>query len=160
MPAFRGWATISVTRHTWIPSAKEARRGMLFLTLDCGRKVTLASFDYTRTYAGLLEGRPDTEMNARIIERQLTARDESWGRRKTYLFPPVIDNRDPAYPVLPPACLRAWVWCNDPIDPAFMGSELVIVWFADECHAELIADVVFRAIRGLPWEQLAEDFDL
>jgi hypothetical protein len=40
-----------------------------------------------------------------------------------------------------------------------MGSELVVVWFADECHAEPIVDVVFRAVRALPWEQLAADFD-
>jgi hypothetical protein len=132
---------------------------MLSLTLDCGRRVTLDAFDYAHTYAGLLEGRPNAEMNARIIERELTERDGSWGRRKTHLIPPVIDDRDPAHPVLPSVCLRAWVWCNDPIDPAFMGSALVVVWFADECHAEPIADVVFRAIRGLPWEQLAEDFD-
>jgi hypothetical protein len=132
---------------------------MLSLTLDCGRQVTLDAFDYKRTYLGLLEGRPDAEMNARIIERALDEREGSWGLRKTHLIPPVIDERDPEHPVMPPACLRAWVWCNDPIDPAFMGSALVVVWFADECHADTIADVVFRAIRGLPWEQLAEDFD-
>ena len=131
---------------------------MLPLTLDCGRRVFLHAFDYARTYAGLLEGRPNAKINAGIIKRELTKRDGSWGRRKTYLIPPVIDDSDPVHPVLPPVCLRAWVWCNDPIDPAFMGSHLDVVWFADECHAEPIADVVFRAIRGLPWERLAEDF--
>src|SRR5262249_6861667 len=134
----------------------EARHNMLSLMLDCGRRVTVDAFDYARTYAGLLEGRPNAEMNARIIERELTDRAGSGARRKPHLIPPVIDARDPAHPVLPPVCLRAWVWCNDPIDPAFMGSALVVVWFADECHAEPIADVVFRAIRGLPWEQFAE----
>ena len=132
---------------------------MLSLTLDCGRQVYLDAFDYAHTYAGLLEGRPNAETNARIIERLLAERDGSWGQRKTYLIPPVVDDRDPAHPVLPSTCLRAWVWCNDPIDPAFMGSNLVVVWFADECHAEPIADVVFRAVRGLPWGKLAENFD-
>jgi hypothetical protein len=45
---------------------------MLSMTLDCGRRVTLDAFDYARTYAGLLEGRPNAEINARIIERELT----------------------------------------------------------------------------------------
>ena len=132
---------------------------MLSLTLDCGRRVWVDAFDYKRTYISLLEGRPSAEINAGIIARALTERDSSWGRRKTHLIPPVIDDSDPKHPILPVACLRAWVWCNDPIDPVFMGSELVVVWFADECHAEPIADVVFRAIRGLPWDQLAEDFN-
>jgi hypothetical protein len=96
---------------------------MLSLTLDCGRRVTLDAFDYSRTYAGLLEGRPNAEMNARIIERALAK--GSWGQRKTHLIPPVIDERDPEHPVMPPACLRAWLWCNDPIDPAFQGPALV-----------------------------------
>lgn len=132
---------------------------MLDMTLDCGRRVTLDAFDYSRTYAELLLGCPNAEMNARIIERAVAERDGTWGRRKTHLIPPVLDDRDPAHPVLPPVCLRAWVRCNDPIDPAFMGSALVVVWFASDCHAEPIANVVFRAIRGLPWEQFAEDFD-
>ena len=132
---------------------------MLSLMLDCGREVTLDAFDYARTYSGLLEGLPNAEMNARIVARALAARDGSWGRRKTHLIPPAIDDRDPAHPALPFALLRAWLICCEPIDPAFQGSELAVVWFADECHDEPIADVVFRAIRGLPWEKLAEDFD-
>jgi hypothetical protein len=52
---------------------------MLSLTLDCGRRVTLDACDYARTYAGLLEGRPNAEINAGIIERELTERDSSWG---------------------------------------------------------------------------------
>jgi hypothetical protein len=130
---------------------------MLSLTLDCGRRVMLDAFEYSRTYGGLLEGLPNAEINSRIIEGALAER--SWGLRKTHLIPPEVDTRDPRHPELPPALLRAWVWCNDPINPAFMGSSLVVVWFAHECHADTIADVVFRAIRGLPWEQLAEDFD-
>jgi hypothetical protein len=132
---------------------------MLFLTLDCGREVMLDAFDYSRTYAGLLEGRPNAEMNDRIIERAQTAREESWGKRAVHVIPPDVDATDPAHPALPPVLLRAWLICFQPVDPAFMGSELVVVWFTTDCHTEPIADVVFRAVRGLPWEQLAYDFD-
>jgi hypothetical protein len=130
---------------------------MLSMTLDCGRRVTLDGFEYSPTYASLFDGLPNAEINSDIIE--WAQAKETWGPRKTHLIPPAVDARDPSHPVLPPALLRAWVWCNDPINPAFMGSSLVVVWFADECHAEPIADVVLRAIRGLPWEQLAEDFN-
>lgn len=134
------------------------RRSVLFLTLDCGRRVVLDAFDYALTYAGTIAGRPNARANAKIIAHALTERDSSWGKRTTHLIPPVIDDSDPDHPKLPPVCLRAWLWCNDPIDPEYMGSDLVVVWFAEECHAEPIADVVFRAIRGLPWDELAEDF--
>ncbi len=130
---------------------------MLYISLDCGWEVSLDSLDYCRTYACLLEGRPTAELNAHIIETALGERRESWGRRKTHLIPPVVDGRDPKHPRLPPALLRAWLNCYRPINPEFHGSELVVVWFAEECHTEPIADVVFRAVRGLPWEELAAD---
>ncbi|QEH35372.1 hypothetical protein OJF2_39240 [Aquisphaera giovannonii] len=132
---------------------------MLSFTLDCGRRVTLDAFDYARTYSGLLEGLPTPAINARIIEHALSERDGTWGRRRTHLIPPAVDDSDPDHPLLPPACLRAWLWCNDPIDPAFMGSSLVVVWFAEDCFGESIARVVLRDLRGLPWERIAEDFD-
>src|SRR5262245_20241886 len=132
---------------------------MSFLMLDCGRQVSLDAFDYSRTYGGLLEGLPNAEMNRRIIERAQAEREGSWGPRKTHLIPPVVDARDPKHPAFSPALLRAWLHCNEPIDPAFMGSALVVVWFAEECLDEPITEVVFRAIRGLPWDQLADDFN-
>jgi len=54
---------------------------MRLLTLNCGRKVWLDSFAFSRTYGGLLEGLPTAEINGLIIERALTY--ESWGPRKT-----------------------------------------------------------------------------
>lgn len=130
---------------------------MRLLTLDCGRQVWLDSFDYSPTYGGLLEGLPNAEINSRIIEQALA--NGSWGLRKTHLIPPEVDIRDPNHPTLPPALLRAWLWCGEPIDPRFMGSHLVVVWFDRECLDEPIADVVFRAVRRLPWDQLADDFN-
>jgi hypothetical protein len=130
---------------------------MRLLTLDCGAQVWLDSFDYSRTYGGLLEGLPNAEINSRIIARARVM--ESWGPRKTHLIPPEVDARDPRHPALPPALLRAWLWCGEPIDPAYMGSELVVVWFSEECLDEPIAEMVLRAVRGLPWDQLADDFN-
>jgi hypothetical protein len=130
----------------------------LQLTLDCGRRVWLSAFAYSDTYSGLLEGLPNAAINGRIIERALVY--ESWGPRKSHLIPPEVDTRDPRHPALPPALLRAWLWCNDPIDPKFHGSSLVVVWFSNECLEETVTEVVFRAVRGLRWDELAEDFYL
>lgn len=132
---------------------------MLFFALDCGRQVWLDGFDYSRTYAGLLEGRPNAELNARILEDAVTRREAVWGKRPIHLISPVIDNSDTDHPVLPPVLLRAWLVCSEPVNPEFMGSELVVVWFCDECHGESIEEFVLRAVRTLPWDQLAGDFD-
>ncbi len=132
---------------------------MLFLTLDCGRQVSLDSFDYSRTYSGLLMGKPDAEMNTRILEQARTEREATWGRRAIHVIPPVVDTRDPKHPQLPSVMLRAWLTCYQSIDPNSDGSELVVVWFSNECHMDSIGDVVHRAIRGLAWDQLAAGFE-
>jgi hypothetical protein len=137
----------------------EAVHDMLIMKLDCGRQVSLDAFNYGRTYGGLMLGRPNAKLNAWTIEAEVAAASKSWGPRKTHLIPPAVDDRDPKHPLLPPTCLWAWLTCPCPIKPTFQASELVVVWFADECHAEPIADVVFRAVRGLPWEELAQDFN-
>ena len=132
---------------------------MLFLTLDCGRRISLDAFDYDRTYAGLMEGRPDAEYNAELTERALTGREGTWGKRTVHLIPPAVDVSDPDHPTLPPVILRAWLICYEPIDKAYMGSELVVVWFAEECHSESIENIVCEAVRELPWDELACDFN-
>jgi hypothetical protein len=129
---------------------------MLFMTLDCGRRVYLDAFEYSHTYACLMDGLPNAETNSRIIKRALA--QESWGPRKTHLIPPEVDTRDPRHPVLPPALLRAWLRCSEPIDSTFHGSSLVVVWFSSECLDQPITKVVFRAVRGLQWDELAKDF--
>ena len=129
---------------------------MFLMNLDCGRRVWLDGLEYLRTYGGLLEGRPDARLNAAIMDQ---ARESKWGKRTVHVIPPVIDDSHPAHPRLPPILLRAWLTCNEPIQPKFMGSDLVVVWFGLDCHNEKMSDIVFQAVRGLPWEQLARDFD-
>jgi hypothetical protein len=132
---------------------------MLILKLDCGRDVVLDDFFYSRTYSGLLGGGPDHELNEHILEEAKRRVVKVWGPRKTHVIPPAVNDVDPAHPRLPPTLMIAWLYCIDPIDPRRMGSELVVVWFTGECHERPIAEVVFDAIHGLPWQELAEDFD-
>jgi hypothetical protein len=132
---------------------------MLFLKLDCGRDVALDEFCFSRTYSGLMVGAPDQETNDEIIERAKRRMDPVWGTCKTHVIPPVINISDPAHPHLPPVLWRAWFFCTEPIDKRFMASELVVVWFTEECYDRPIAEVVFEAIHALPWDELAQDFD-
>jgi uncharacterized protein (TIGR02996 family) len=126
--------------------------------LDCGRRVYVDAFYCHDTYIGLLEGRPNRQMNEEILERARTRMRPLWGERKTHLVPPVIDESDPRHPVLPPVCLTAWLTCCQPVQEPNAGSELVVVWFRAALAGELMEQVIADGIRALPWEELAEDF--
>jgi hypothetical protein len=75
------------------------------------------------------------------------------------MIPPSIDESDPKHPGLPPVECTAWLTCYQPIDQAFMGSALVVVWFCDESENNALSEIIHTAVRSLPWESLAEDFD-
>jgi uncharacterized protein (TIGR02996 family) len=130
-----------------------------FFDLDCGRWVAVDAFDCMRTYIGLMEGRPNRDMNEHILEGARTRMRPVWGERMTHLVPPVIDESDPEHPVLPPVCLTAWLTCYQPIREPNAGSELVVVWFRGEFAGEPMEQVIFEGIRGLAWEELAADFE-
>ena len=126
---------------------------MLSFELDCGRSVYLDSLDYSRTYGGLLEGRPNADMNARI-----TARACEKTNYPPHLVAPVVDNSDPDHPALPPVQIVVEVWCNDPIGDG-MGSHAAIIWYRDAWDSQSLTDVVFDGIRAVDWNAVAKDFD-
>jgi hypothetical protein len=130
----------------------------MFFKLDCGRSVAVDALYYQRTYLSLLEGRPDREMNERIIEAARMEMHWLWGDRQVYVIPPRIDESNPKHPMLPQVRFTAWLCCYEPIKPPNFGSELVVVWFRNECHGEALEDIVNDAIRSLPWDKVARDF--
>jgi hypothetical protein len=131
----------------------------LFFDLDCGRSVAVEALYYQRTYLSLLEGRPNQDMNDRILEKVRTEMAPLWGNRRVYVVPPAINESDPKHPVLPPVRFTAWLCCYQPIKEPNAGSELVVVWFQEECTDEPLDEIVHDAIRSLAWEELAQDFE-
>lgn len=130
----------------------------LSVQLDCGQVVSVLAFMFDLSYAGLLDGGPCESLNAYYIKAALTRHEKLWGKRQVYMIPPEFDVSDPIRPTLPKLNLHAWL-TSEPINPMFMGSELVVTWFTDECHTRPLAEVISSAIRHLPWKQLACDFD-
>ncbi|MCC9604504.1 hypothetical protein LOC68_27700 [Blastopirellula sp. JC732] len=127
---------------------------MLSFQLDCGRSVFLDSLKYSRTYSGLLEGRPTARLNYTIIDRT-----RSQTASRAFVIPPRINDEDPDHPVLPPVQLVAYVWCSEPIGSEAMASQAWIVWYREEWKDESIEKVAFDGIRGVDWDAIAEDFD-
>jgi hypothetical protein len=109
------------------------------MRLDCGRYVSIDSFDYSRTYAGLTVGVPNARINDRILASAINSCERSWGKRKLHVIPPVVDlHRGPEYAILPPVLLRTWLQCSVPVGLGSEGSELVVIWFSEECQHESI----------------------
>ena len=143
---------------------------MISLNLQCGRSVYISGFHYFRTYEELIGGAPDEELNSRIMERALTRMETIWGERKTHLIPPTIEmvqSKHPLlpsqvqHPYLPSAELTAWITCKEPVDPNYMASELVLVWYLAEEAFELssLREVTSNALKTIQWNELADDFN-
>jgi hypothetical protein len=127
------------------------------INLACGRIVHVDGFSVQPTYNGLLAGDPDKELNDEIIAAALLS--EEWGERKTHLVEPVIITGKCGAPLLPEWTCKAWLVCHNPIKKGD-GSELIVVWFAYEVFGYPLISVVANAAIDLPWDELAEDFEL
>jgi hypothetical protein len=127
------------------------------ISLACGRVVHVDAFSVEQTYAGMLCGVPDKEMNDEIIAAALL--NEEWGERKTHLIDPVIIPRECGTPVLPPCLCKAWLVCHDK-NKGGDGSELVVVWFAYAVFDHSLDAVISNAVVDLPWDELAVAFEL
>lgn len=131
------------------------------LALASGSIARLGDFHVRRTYADLLEGTPDAEYNNKIMTRASIAMEKIWGKRKTHLIAPeirIITEAGRTFPRLPELTYYAWL-TSDPIESPWCASELVVIWFGPYDLENSVPALVQRAIRDLPWERLAQDFD-
>jgi hypothetical protein len=86
-----GTLTVSCLRRgnshrTLFVRAKEEPHLRLLFDIDCGRSVAVQALYYQRTYLSLLEGRPDREMNDRILEEARTEMTPLWGARRAHVI--------------------------------------------------------------------------
>jgi hypothetical protein len=130
------------------------------LNLDCGRLINVKAFYYQWTYEGFMIGRPNRKQTDLMLEGVRTRMVPLWGEHRVHVIPPVVNEKDPDHPRLPRVQFAAHLYCDEPIDEQNDASELVVVWFQEECPNEPLDRVIWQAIRSLPWNDLAEDFIL
>jgi hypothetical protein len=131
---------------------------MASLVLDCGVKVDIHGFNVSTLYGGQLEGRPNSELNTLLVGQARFQMQPLWGKRTTHLIQPAIIE-DARYPLLPSYCLSAWLISGEENSGPFCGSQLVVVWFRDKFDDLPLSAVIAEAVKDLPWESLATDFD-
>jgi hypothetical protein len=136
------------------------------VTLSGGRAVDLMSLSIDETYGTWLEGYPCARVNDMILARLA-------GRASDRSLPVHVIQPERAHPqdrspgrqgpveLLPELqCMgtfRSGPLIPDP-DAIMDWSKLTIIWFQPDAAAP-IADFVTSAIKDVPWDDLAKDFD-
>lgn len=125
------------------------------VTLKSGKKVKVDAFNLGFTYSGLLEGNPNKRINLNIYDRT-TYPEEIWGSRKSVKIRPRGEDFENW---LKPAHYSAWLHSNQPINPKFHGSELVVIWFGEMPDGRPIEDIIQKGVENIVWENHAQDFE-
>ncbi len=124
------------------------------IKLKCGREVKVDGFEFGFTYGGLLEGSPNERMNNNIFER--TNYSTNWGPRKVLKIRPEINEFKNG---LKPAHYSVWLNSNDPINPKFHGSELVVIWFDEKPNGKTVEEIIQKGVQNIDWDKNARDFE-
>ena len=145
------------------------------LKLNDGTDIHITSINQEKTYAGLLEGSPNSNMNERIISDALKKSDEANGTNRTVVIPPRLENlEDASSPhkrlyekfykkkvrleamprILCCATLESYNYAKDSNEDC---SSLHVIWF-QENFAFPIEEAVIEEIKKLKWSELAYDW--
>lgn len=142
------------------------------IKLTDGLPLRISQLFYSETYAGLLAGKPNADLNQELIDDILSyAKDKIWAATEPTLIPPVM--REPViikrdqkkYVVLEQPQYLPWVTCIAQIespsparDKTKFGSMLTVVWFQDR-YPFPIDPYVVDCISKLDWNTLAVDYE-
>lgn len=138
------------------------------ITLSSGRLIELTELRMASTYAGVLEGYPNKDINDMTVKALHAKAELAFPPTPVHLVPPALEYPDrPAgffgpVEVLPPvACIgffRSTVVAAELVSELHR-SRLAVVWFQSGLGApsDKDADLV---LRGLRWVELAQDYEL
>ena len=126
----------------------------MMIKLKCGREVKVHGFEFGYSYGGLLEGLPNERMNKNIFER--TTYPSNWGSRKVLKIKP---EKSEFKNGLKPTHYSVWLTSNDPINPNYHGSELVVIWFGELPNGKTVEEIIQNSLNNIDWNKNAQDFE-
>ncbi|MEV7915661.1 hypothetical protein [Streptomyces griseus] len=134
------------------------------IVLTSGRTIRLTELRMSSTYGGMLEGYPCKRVNDLKVGWLQRQAERAYSSARVHFVEPSREYPDGTagafgpVEVLPPvACIGAFD--SAALDPAMDGSGLVVAWFQEAAEVPAGEDVD-PALRGLRWEELAEDYEL
>ncbi|MFD7816142.1 hypothetical protein ACFV6E_24925 [Streptomyces sp. NPDC059785] len=139
------------------------------IVLTSGRTVELSELRLSSTYGGMLEGYPCKVVNDMKVSGFLRTAERAFPTTPVYLVPPTREYPDETggafgpVEVLPAvACIGAFrsaVVAPDH-DPVLYRSALTVVWFQSTSHVPSDDPDDPHGLRDLPWDELAQDYEL
>jgi hypothetical protein len=124
------------------------------IKLKCGREVKVDGFEFGYTYGGLIEGSPDERLNKNIFER--TTFPSNWGPRRVLKIKP---EKSEFKNKLKPTHNSVWLSSDDPKNPSYDGSELVVIWFGELPNGKMIEEIIQIGVQNIDWNKNARDFE-
>ncbi|WP_366182956.1 hypothetical protein [Flavobacterium ovatum] len=124
------------------------------IELQTGRKVQIEAFNMSKTYGGLLVGKPFEAMNDSIIG--LVSYSKDWGNRKALL------NKEDMYAsknVLKPIIYSVWLTSDVVPQESKINdsSTIVLLWFGEDPKGKSINDIIKQEIFNFDWDEHAEN---
>jgi hypothetical protein len=128
------------------------------LVLADGRRIFLNELHQSHTYSSILEGRPTSEVNNRLIQAAITEATESFNA-PVKLIPPERVAGTRGSERIPAITSLGLFTSTEPVrNSRGTGSMLGLVWFQTEFGLPTSGSF-FSAIESIEWEREAEDFD-
>jgi hypothetical protein len=118
------------------------------IQLSSGKKVTLEEFSMKMTYQGLLVGKPNKQLNYKIIRDVI---DSYEGKRVVMTLERSYQEKERLKPYICSARLS-----SEPKDKEYDGSYMYVVFFSNEITTMTIEQMVQEF--NIDWEGEAEDF--
>ncbi|MFF1510362.1 hypothetical protein [Streptomyces sp. NPDC058326] len=136
--------------------------------LSSGRSIDLSDLRMTSTYGGMLEGYPCKRVNDFKIGGRLRAAERAFPGTPVHLVPPALAYPDGTAGAFGPVEVLPSVACvglfhsgaiAPDADQVLFRSALAVVWF-QATPAVPTEDSADAGLRDIPWEELAQDYEL
>jgi hypothetical protein len=115
------------------------------IKLRDGKTVKVAAFNYSETYEGLLEGRPNPGFNRRLVEME--SKHHIWGEEKINVIMPSTNHLDDW---IPPSVFRVLLRYFDGKE-----SSMVVLWFDNEPGERSLRSIIEKGVENIDWDKEA-----
>ncbi|MFD3735913.1 hypothetical protein [Streptomyces sp. NPDC058632] len=136
--------------------------------LSSGRSIELTELRMSSTYEGMLEGYPCKRINDLKVNGLQRQAERAFPSTPVHLVPPFREYPDQTAGAFGPVEVLPSVACVGvfrstavaaELDPVLHRSTLTVVWFQPVPDIPLGEDADL-ALRSIPWEELAQDYEL
>ena len=141
------------------------RPPLLELTLRSKRRIWARSYFVSETFAGVLEGAPSEESNARELRAIPDRLGKFFAGLPVHIIEPALVFSELASKwhgrevlLLPPVCIAAEFRSSPAGDPSMQASGLIIAWFQDH-DSPILSQANRLRLADVDWEALAVDFE-